>query len=117
MGIPILFFSVLNNNPLIKRKKEKKMPKTKKVVFLCIAFAMVMVLIGPVWAADAGKINLNKATVKELIQLKGIGQKYAERIVEFREKNGPFKKTEDLMNVPGIGQKIVEKNKDRIVVE
>jgi competence protein ComEA len=37
--------------------------------------------------------------------------------VEFREKNGPFKKTEDLMNVPGIGQKIVEKNKDRIVVE
>lgn len=93
------------------------MTKTKKMVFLCIAFAMVMVFIGPAWAADVGKINLNKATVEELVQLKGIGQKYAERIVEFREKNGPFKKTEDLMNVPGIGSKILEKNKDRIVVE
>ena len=93
------------------------MTKTKRLVFLCFAVAIVMVFIGPVWAADAGKINLNKATVEELIQLKGIGQKYAERIVEFREKNGPFKKAEDLMNVPGIGQKILEKNKDRIVVE
>jgi len=93
------------------------MKKTKRLVFLCITVAIVMVFIGPVWAADAGKINLNKATVEELIQLKGVGQKYAERIVDFREKNGPFKKTEDLMNVPGIGQKIWEKNKDRIVVE
>jgi competence protein ComEA len=93
------------------------MTKTKRLVFFCIAVAMVMVFIGPVWAADAGKINLNKATVEELVQLKGIGQKYAERIVEFREKNGPFKIAEDLMNVPGIGQKILDKNKDRIVVE
>ena len=93
------------------------MTKAKRLVFLCIAVAVVMVFIGPVWAADAGKINLNKATVEELVQLKGIGQKYAQRIVDFREKNGPFKKTEDLMNVPGIGAKILEKNKDRIVVE
>jgi competence protein ComEA len=93
------------------------MTKTKRVVFFCIAVAMVMVFSGPVWAADAGKINLNKATVEELVQLKGVGQKYAERIVDFREKNGPFKKTEDLMNVPGIGEKIWEKNKDMIVVE
>jgi competence protein ComEA len=93
------------------------MTKTKRLVFLFIAVAIVMVFIGPLWAVDAGKINLNKATVEELIQLKGIGQKYAERIVEFREKNGPFKKTEDLMNVPGIGPKIWESNKDMIVVE
>ena len=93
------------------------MINTKRLVFLCISVAFVMVFIGPAWAVDGGKINLNKATVEELIQLKGIGQKYAERIVEFREKNGPFEKTEDLMNVPGIGPKIWEKNKDRIVVE
>ena len=93
------------------------MTKTKRMVFLCITVAMAMVFIGPVWATDSGKINLNKATVEELIQLKGIGQKYAERIIEFREKNGPFKKTEEIMNVKGIGPKIWEKNKDRIVVE
>ena len=93
------------------------MQQTKKLLFLCIAVALVMVLSGPVWAENAGKINLNKATAEELIQLKGIGQKYAERIVEFREKNGPFKKAEDIMNVPGIGPKIFDSNKDLIVVE
>jgi competence protein ComEA len=98
-------------------QKEEKMAKTKRLAFLCIAVAIVMVFIGPAWAVDGAKINLNKATVEELIQLKGIGQKYAERIIQFREKSGPFEKTEDLMNVPGIGPKIWEKNKDRIVVE
>lgn len=93
------------------------MSKAKTGLILCIAVVMVMVFSVPSWSGNTGKINLNKATVEELVQLKGIGQKYAERIVEFREKNGPFKKTEDLMNVPGIGTKILEKNKDRIVVE
>lgn len=93
------------------------MTKTKRLVFLCIAVVMVMAFSVPSWSGDAVKVNLNKATVEELIQLKGIGQKYAERIVEFREKNGPFTKTEDLMNVKGIGLKIWEKNKDLITVE
>jgi competence protein ComEA len=93
------------------------MKKTKLLVSLFVAVSMVMVFIGPLWSADEVKINLNEATVEELIQLKGIGQKYAERIIEFREKNGPFKKIEDLMNVPGIGQKIFDNNKDKIVVE
>ena len=93
------------------------MKTSKRVVFLCIAAAIVMVLIGPVWAKDPAKINVNKASVEELTQLKGVGTKYAERIVEFREKNGPFKKPEGILSVPGIGPKTYEKNKDRIVVE
>ena len=93
------------------------MSKTKKVLVLCIAVVMVMAFSVPSWSGDTVKINLNKATVAELTQLKGIGQKYAERIVEFREKNGPFTKTEDLMNAKGIGIKIWEKNKDLITVE
>ena len=93
------------------------MSKTKNVLILCIAVVMVMAFSVPSWSGDTVKINLNKATVAELTQLKGIGQKYAERIVEFREKNGPFTKTEDLMNVKGIGVKIWEKNKDLITVE
>jgi competence protein ComEA len=53
----------------------------------------------------AAPINLNTATAAELEKLPGIGQKVAARIVEYREKNGPFKKVEELMNVQGIGEK------------
>ena len=93
------------------------MTATKRMMVLFVALAMVMVFSAPSWAADSGKINLNKATAAELSQLKGIGMKYAERIVEFRDKNGPFKQVEDLLKVQGIGPKILEKNKDRITVE
>ena len=50
-------------------------------------------------------VNLNTATAGQLEALPGIGARTAARIVEYRQKNGPFKKTEDLMNVRGIGEK------------
>ena len=53
----------------------------------------------------AASINLNTATAAELEKLPGIGQKVAARIVEYREKHGPFKKVEELMNVQGVGEK------------
>ena len=53
------------------------MGKTKRLVFLCIAVVMVMAFSVPSWSGDTVKVNLNKATVAELTQLKGIGQKYA----------------------------------------
>lgn len=62
------------------------------------------------------KININKADVSKLMELKGIGKKYAERIVEYRNENGAFKKIEDLKGVKGIGEKIILKNKDLIMV-
>jgi competence protein ComEA len=46
-----------------------------------------------------------------------VGTKYAQRIVEYREKNGPFKQPEDIMKVKGIGTKIWEANKDKISVK
>jgi competence protein ComEA len=50
-------------------------------------------------------INLNTATAAELEKLPGVGQKVAARIVEYRQKHGPFKKVEELMNVQGVGEK------------
>jgi len=82
-------------------------------MFVAIAFVFASVI--PVLAKDDVKININKATVKELTKLKQVGVKVAEKIVEFREKNGPFKKPEDIMKVPGIGPKIFEQNKDIII--
>jgi competence protein ComEA len=93
------------------------MTATKRMTVLFVALAMVMAFCGPIQAENTGKINLNKATVEEISQLKGIGIKYAERIVQYRDKNGPFKNVEDLLNVRGIGPKFLEKNKDRIVIK
>ena len=56
-------------------------------------------------AAPAQTVNVNTATVQQFEALPGIGPSTAQRIVAYREKNGPFKKLEDLMNVQGIGEK------------
>ena len=56
-------------------------------------------------AKPAVVVNLNTATVAQLETLPGIGAKVAARIIEYREKKGPFKKVEELMNVQGIGEK------------
>jgi competence protein ComEA len=66
--------------------------------------------------ASIEKININQADAKALTTLKGIGKDRAVKIVEYREKNGLFKKIEDLMKVKGIGKKIFEKNKHLLSV-
>jgi competence protein ComEA len=71
--------------------------------------------IGAVMAQEQVKININKASVDELCVLKRIGPSYAQRIVDYREQNGPFEKPEDIMKVKGIGLKTFEANKDIIV--
>jgi competence protein ComEA len=67
-------------------------------------------------AATIEPVNINKADVKTLTTLKGIGKDRAQKIVEYREKNGPFQKPEDLMKVKGIGKKIFDQNKDFILI-
>ena len=61
-------------------------------------------------------VNLNSASATDLEALPGIGAKTAARIIEYRQKNGPFKKIEELMNVRGVGEKNFLKLKPQISV-
>ena len=67
-------------------------------------------------AAAAAPVNLNTATADQLATIPGVGAKMAERIIDYRQKNGGFKKIEDLMNVSGVGEKSFLKMKPLITV-
>jgi competence ComEA-like helix-hairpin-helix protein len=63
------------------------------------------------------KVNINTADVKELMTLTGVGRKVAEKIVEYRDNHGPFKKADELRKVEGVGNGVWEKNRDRVVTK
>jgi competence ComEA-like helix-hairpin-helix protein len=63
------------------------------------------------------KVNINKASMDELISLPYIGEVKARAIIAYRDEHGPFKTPEDLLNVKGIGPKTLERIKDFIVFE
>lgn len=83
---------------------------------LAVLISIAVIFTGTCCATAMEKVNINTASVEQLMQLDRVGAQYAERIVEYREKNGPFATPEDIMNVKGIGKKTWEANKDRIVV-
>ena len=66
--------------------------------------------------ASSGKISINTATKEELMELDGVGEVTAEKIIAYREENDGFKKIEDLMNVSGIGEKKFAAVRDSIVL-
>jgi competence protein ComEA len=67
-------------------------------------------------APAASMVNLNTATSQQLETLPGVGAATAQRIIEYRQKSGGFKKAEELMNVRGIGEKSFLKLKSLVVV-
>ncbi len=67
--------------------------------------------------AAAEKININTATAEELDKLDGVGEKIAQRIIQYREEYGAFEVIEDIMKVSGIGEKKFAAMKDDICVE
>jgi competence ComEA-like helix-hairpin-helix protein len=71
----------------------------------------------PTSAPDAAPVNINTADVKELMKLEGVGRRVAEKIVEYRDTHGPFKKPEELRKVEGVGNGLWERNRTRIVIK
>jgi comEA protein len=61
-------------------------------------------------------VNVNKATLEELIKVRGIGPVMAKRIIEHRDKNGAFKSIDDLTQVQGIGSNKLQRFKDQVTV-
>ncbi len=64
-----------------------------------------------------GKININKATVDELMTIPGIGQVKAQSIVDYRNENGKFNSIDELTNITGIGVKTLEKLRDKVDIK
>ena len=75
----------------------------KLLRILCIAC-----VLGPLVAWAAEQVDINTATAAQLEQVKGIGATKANAIVAYREENGPFASVDDLVKVPGIGEKSLE---------
>ena len=106
--------------------------KTTKLIIAFICAVMMFTVAGHVFAAEksiegqaveqaaveeaAGKIDLNSADSQMLAQLPGIGLKKAEMITAYREANGPFKSVDELLEVKGIGPKVLEKLKPLITL-
>jgi competence protein ComEA len=80
------------------------------------AAMLAAMLLAP--TAIAGPVNVNTADAKTLArELQGIGMAKAEAIIAHREKNGPFKSTDDLVKVKGLGKKLVDQNKSNFRFE
>ncbi len=83
----------------------------KWILNCLLAFLLVMPLIA------AEQVNINTASAEEIAEvLNGVGMSKAQKIVEYRELNGPFVHIDELVNVRGIGLRTVDKNRDVIVV-
>ena len=67
-------------------------------------------------SSNTDVININTANLEQLMKISGVGKTKAEAIISYREKNGDFKKKEDITKVKGIGKATFEKIKDKIEV-
>jgi len=96
-------------------------------VIKVVLFSLMMSL--PAWqsayaaestasAEQVVSVNINSATAEQMSEvLTGIGEKRAAAIVAYREANGPFSSLEQLLDIQGVGEKTLEKNRERITLE
>lgn len=80
-----------------------------------LLLAASLILFNPSYAEQpTTTININNATIEQLVSIKGIGSKKAQAIIDFRNENGDFVNLEDLTKVKGIGNKFIEKNRSSL---
>lgn len=84
-----------------------------KSIFGAVLVALLMAAV-PAQADD--KVNINTATVDELQEVKGIGEKTAAAIVQYRKTHGDFEDVDELVEVKGIGEKKLKKIRDEVTV-
>lgn len=89
----------------------------RKVAVILVFAVLVSFISNFADAENSAKVNINTATVEELMSLKGIGEKKAESIVEYREEIGSYATIDELKGVKGIGDKIFSKIRDHITIE
>jgi len=86
------------------------------ITIVALALFIIGLAAAPCVAAEK-RVNINTASVEELCTLKRIGPSYAQRIVDYRNANGPFAKPEDIMKVKGIGMRTYEANREIITCQ
>ena len=100
--------------------------KLNKNVKYLLSLLLVLSLSSVVYAKENSSVessndmimvNLNTASVGELTKLRGVGESYANRIVEYRQEFGPFKSIDEVQNVKGIGPATFEKIKEKVSIE
>ena len=89
----------------------------KKSIMMLVVVLAIFTFIDTGWGQEIEKININEASAQELAKLQQVGPRCAVRIVEYRQKYGPFKLTEELMEIPGIGPGTYERIKDHIIAQ
>lgn len=87
------------------------------LVLLLTAIGMVAMADTDTGASPAGVVNINTADAAQLSMLPRVGEKVAQRIIDYRTEHGPFKKAADLMQVKGFGAKTFEVVSPYIAVE
>lgn len=89
----------------------------KKLIVIFVSLFAIFAIIGSGWGQEIEKININEASAQELAKLQQVEPRCAVRIIEHRQKYGPFKLTEELMEVPGIGLHTYDRIKDQIIAQ
>lgn len=104
---------VLNDGDVVVMYKDEKLEGLNyKVNEIVNDKSTDEYITNEIW--ESSKISINSATKEELMSLPSIGEAKANAIIEYRQKNGLFKKIEDIKNVKGIGNALYEKIKDYI---